>query len=661
MKTYIKGSKSELARYSHLGLGDITQYDVSGPFANSIIDRQTGIPTNFFETILSPEYLGFVAKNFLGVDLAPFQCAILYDMWIHPFPMLIGSRGLGKSFLLAIYAILKAILVPGTKVVIVGAAFRQSKFLFEYMTKIWRDSEILRDLCGNDGRQGPHTEPDKCTLVLGDSTVTAIPIGDGQKIRGLRANITICDEFASLSRLIFENVIVGFGVVSQNPMLNVKQRAYEKAMKDQGIEVPNATKESNQIIISGTAYYAFNHFYEYWMQYKRIILSKGDRQKMEEIYPDGVPEGVSWKDYTVIRIPYELIPEGFMDAKQVDRAKATIHASIYGMEYGALFATDSNGFYKRSIIEMCVCKDEVPIRLASGDVYFTASTKGRKDRQYVYGIDPAFANDNFSIVILETYADHRRIVYLWTTNKTHHKHLFKNGLTKEDDYYAFCARKIRDLMVDFPCEAIALDTQGGGYAIQEALASMKHIEHDYEKAILPVIDPDKEQDTDNLPGLHILHLIQFANAEWTNQSNYGMQKDFQDRTLLFPAFDTISIGLAIEDDKRSGRTSNTLEDCILEIEDLKDELASIQHTQTPNGRDKWDTPEIKLAGGKKGRQRKDRYSSLLMANAVARLLSNRPKDKEYVGIGGFVGKVSSNVSGPLMTGPAWYTDPMRGV
>ena len=37
-------------------------------------------------------------------------------------------------------------------------------------------------------------------------------------------------------------------------------------------------------------------------------------------------------------------------------------------------------------------------------------------------------------------------------------------------------------------------------------------------------------------------------------------------------------------------------------------------TQTstgPNARDRWDTPEVKLQNGKKGRLSKDRYSSLL--------------------------------------------------
>ena len=35
---------------------------------------------------------------------------------------------------------------------------------------------------------------------LNDSTVTCLPLGDGQKIRGQRANDIIADEFASIPR-----------------------------------------------------------------------------------------------------------------------------------------------------------------------------------------------------------------------------------------------------------------------------------------------------------------------------------------------------------------------------------------------------------------------------------------------------------------------------
>ena len=59
-----------------------------------------------------------------------------------------------------------------------------------------------------------------------------------------------------------------------------------------------------------------------------------------------------------MRIPYELLPEGFMDASQVARSKATVHAGIYQMEFGACFTRDSEGFFKRSLIESCVVDDK---------------------------------------------------------------------------------------------------------------------------------------------------------------------------------------------------------------------------------------------------------------------------------------------------------------
>ena len=75
------------------------------------------------------------------------------------------------------------------------------------------------------------------------------------------------------------------------------------------------------------------------------------------LFGDEVPENFNWRDYSIIRIPYELIPKGFMDDKQVARAKATIHTGTYQMEYAAVFVEDSEGFFKRSLVESCVVND----------------------------------------------------------------------------------------------------------------------------------------------------------------------------------------------------------------------------------------------------------------------------------------------------------------
>jgi hypothetical protein len=571
-----------------------------------------------------------------------------------------------NSFLMALYCTLRCILVPGTKIVVVGAAFRQSKIVFEYMETLWRNSPILRSIFnGND--DGPRRDVDRCTMRLGESWTIAVPMGDGSKIRGLRAHIIIADEFASISPDIYETVVSGFAAVSANPIQNVKEEAKKAAMLEVGLwndELEAVQiKKGNQAIIAGTADYSFKHFASYWKRYKAIINSRGDKHTLEEIFKGEVPDSFNWKDYSIIRVPYELIPKGFMDDKQVSRAKATIHTGIYNMEYAACFTEDSDGFFRRSLIESCVTNESNPIVINGNNILFDVSTKGNPDLQYIYGIDPASEKDNFTIVVLELHKDHSRIVYGWSTNRNNFKDRQKTGLVNEYDFYSFCARKIRNLMKIFPCSRIGLDAQGGGVAIEEALHDPGKLEEG-ENLIWPVIDIDKPKDTDDQSGLHILELVQFARADWTAQANHGLRKDLEDKILLFPRFDQVTLALALDRENRDIMTAdlNNLYDseseCVLEIEELKNELTTIVMTQTstgPNARDRWDTPEIKLPNGKKGKLRKDRYSALLIANMLARQISRTLQPINFDVIGNNLAEVKKT-DGQMYKGPNWFTE-----
>ena len=610
-----------------------------------------------------PEYLSFLTHHILNIQLLPSQSLVLQEVWERKFPMLIASRGFGKSFMLSLYAIIRALILPQRKIVIVGAAFRQSKVLFEYMETIWRNAPMLRDMC--DGNSGPRRDTDRCTLRLNDSTVTCLPLGDGQKIRGQRANDIIADEFASIPREIFENVVAGFAAVSSNPVENVKRVAAEKKAKELGIILDSDVKEvkkDNQIVLSGTAYYDFNHFATYWKKWKSIIKSNGDISKLREVFGEDPPENFDWTQYSIIRIPYELLPKGFMDADQVARSKATVHTGIYQMEYGACFTRDSQGFFKRSLIESCVVNNENEIKDSKNElIQFEAVLKGNKDRKYIFGVDPASEVDNFSIVVLEAHPDHRRIVHCWTTNRSEHKEKVKKGYSSESDFYAYCARKIRDLMKIFPCIHIAMDAQGGGVAVMESLHDKDKIQEG-EIAIWPTIDENKEKDTDGERGLHILEMCQFAKYDWLAEGNHGMRKDFEDKVLLFPFFDPLSLTLSEHEDAMKNRMFDTLEECVLDIEELKDELSMIQMTQTNSGRDRWDTPEVVVGTGRKSKMRKDRYSSLLMANMAARVLQRTPEQAEYQFYGGFAtGGHKPKTDDKLYTGPSWFSDQMKDV
>ena len=363
-----------------------SKYDIENPDAHLL------------KIMMDPKYFGFTVKSIFDIELHPIQVAILQEFWNRPFPMFIASRGFGKSFMLAMYAMLKCMFVPGSKIVIVGSAFRQSKIIFEYMETLWRNSDILRSIFGG-ASDGPRRDVDRCTLRLGDSWAIAIPLGTGDKIRGLRAHIIIADEFASISPDIYETVVSGFAAVSASPIQNVKAEARKKAMKEAGVWTPEMeglmVKKSNQAIISGTADYSFKHFAQYWRRYKKIIESQGDPQILEDIFGGPVPENFNWKDYSVIRIPYEMIPKGFMDDKQVARAKATIHSGIYQMEYAACFTSDSEGFFKRSLIESCTCSDKKHILGKEGTFSFDPVIKGDTSKKYIMGVDPASEKRQF--------------------------------------------------------------------------------------------------------------------------------------------------------------------------------------------------------------------------------------------------------------------------
>lgn len=621
----------------------------------------------------NPEYFYFTCKHLLGVELLPFQCVLLQELWQRPFPMLIGSRGMGKSFILGLYAVLRALFIQGRKVVLTGSGFRQAKTIFNYAETIWFNSPILRSLVAESDRSGPHHDADRWWMGLGDSTITALPLGDGTKIRGERAHDIIADEFASIPRETFETVVAGFGVVELDPVNKVKQRARIRVLKKEGLwteemaEQFRVTRMGNQTVISGTAFYQFNHFAEYWRKWHNIISSQGDEKKLREIFPDGIPEGFDYRDYSIFRLPVELLPEGFMDERQVARSKATVHTGIYTNEFGACFSSDTKGFFKRSLVESCVT--DTPVEIDGLDVQFKPVTRGNPTGHYIYGIDPASEHDRFSIVILEGYPSHRRIVYCWTTTRQEHNARVQARLTDDRDFYGYCCRKIRDLMKVFPCEHIALDSQGGGIAVVEALHDPDKIA-DGEKPIWPItmdhpLSDGKERPTDAYPGLHIVEMVNFADAKWTADANHGMRKDFEDKVLLFPMSAnselTIELAIANEIDQKYNRIFDTLEDAVKEIEELKEELATISHTQTPgSNRDRWDTPEVKLEGSRKGRLRKDRYSSLLMANAAARRLNRQPEQPVYNPIGGFADKITAADGAMYTSAPDWFSKPLEG-
>lgn len=561
-----------------------------------------------------------VAKNLYydrvsSIEVLPDE--VTYDVHI-PDDHTFISNGIisHNTFMLAVYAALKAMLTPGSKIVIVASSFRQSKLVFEYIEKLFEYSPMFRACCP----RGIKKPSDSVYMDVGTSSIRALPLGNGEKIRGIRATTIITDEFASINPEIFQVVVRGFASVSSNPIEAATQTHLEReAIKQGKMTLDQMTRtQGNQIIYSGTANYQFNHFYKTFLTHKTIIENKISGSSEEVNATLGLDEDnaladghLDYRDYAIIRIPYQGLPESYMDEKQIAQAKVTMPKALFQMEYECAFPTDSDGFFKRSTINAAT-----PGHKACGGNPFGIETEGQSGFQYVMGIDPARKTDNFAISVLK----------LLPHNETY-RNVYCYSMRGKS--YTKAARKIRELLAKFNIVRIAMDAGGGGNAIMDILQDGKFLEPG--EVPIWLYDDDEQK---RYAGQHILDIVDFT-PRWIRDANYGLASDMEHKRLLFPYR-----GLEIERSARSvASDEETVRDDVwLEIDEQIKETCMIVVTPTKTGMQHFDIPDLPSSQQStlKTYQRKDRYSALLLATHAARTYLQQGQRNVTPNIGGWV-------------------------
>lgn len=138
-------------------------------------EREKDELTEFYK-LCNPFYSPvFGAKYLLGAKLFPFQMSTMLALLRHKFPLLLLTRGGGKTYILACYALYHAIMFPYSRIILVSASFRQSKLIFQEMERMVRAWPLLRQIMDRDP---VHTQ-DSWKMEICGSTITALPMGDG--------------------------------------------------------------------------------------------------------------------------------------------------------------------------------------------------------------------------------------------------------------------------------------------------------------------------------------------------------------------------------------------------------------------------------------------------------------------------------------------------
>jgi DNA topoisomerase VI subunit B len=164
-----------------------------------------------------------LAKDYLHLDLHIFQKILIFMMNWSSTTVFIGSRGIGKTFLSAIFCVIRCILYPGTKICIASGTRGQSINVLE---------KIILELKPNSPELAAEID-EKNTKINGTNAQIVFKNTSYIKVvtasdtaRGNRATLLLLDEFRLISKEIINTILRKFLTQKRMPK-------YEELTKEQ--------------------------------------------------------------------------------------------------------------------------------------------------------------------------------------------------------------------------------------------------------------------------------------------------------------------------------------------------------------------------------------------------------------------------------------------
>jgi len=300
-----------------------------------------------------------------NIKLKWFQQILLWAMMHFNYFCFIASRGLGKTYLTAIFCVVRCILYPGTKVVVFSGTIKQAnEVLLKIKDEIMPSSAFIR------------REIIKCDIGVQDAE---IKFANGSWIRtrpstdtsrGNRANLIICDEFRMIKKQIVDDVIKNLTTVQRQPGYLSKP------------EYEHLTERNKEVYMS-SAYFKSSWA---WGKVQDYTLGFFDDKRK----------------YFLVGLPYQLpIRERLLDRGKVEdeMAESNFNQTSFDMEMGCMwFGDDGDSLFKYEDLTHCrkILHPLLPLkyynqnnpvpsvlnngrRILSVDVALMASTKRKKN------------------------------------------------------------------------------------------------------------------------------------------------------------------------------------------------------------------------------------------------------------------------------------------
>jgi len=254
-------------------------------------------------------YIDEFACDILGLKLYPFQRLILRAMARYQTSMFIACRGLGKSYLTAVFFICVAILYPNIKLGISSGQGQQSRNVIIQKIKgeLAKNENVAREISFPI-----KTGADDCVVNFKNgSEIRAISLAQnqgGEGARSWRFNMILIDEARLVKTDIIEEILI--------PMTKTKRQS----------AIYHNKPEKGKVIFISSAY-----------------LKTSDLYKRFKFHYDKMITGS--KDYYACTLPYQVgVKAGMFEEEDIvkELEKPTMNKDKFDYEYNAIFV-GSNG------------------------------------------------------------------------------------------------------------------------------------------------------------------------------------------------------------------------------------------------------------------------------------------------------------------------------
>ena len=478
-------------------------------------------------------YVDEFCIDILHVDLFPFQRVILRAMARGQFSVLIACRGLGKSWIVALFYICISILYPNVKCGIASGNSQQARNVIIQKVKgeLSKNETIAREI-----NFPIKTSSDDCYCEFkSGSEIRAITLAQdrgGDSARSWRFNYLLVDEARLVKDDIVETILIPMTKTKRQNALRWKQN------------------EKGKVIFISSAYLKTSGLYKRFKYHFDQMVSGN-------------------KNYVAMCFPYQVgIQAGLFDEDDIEqeREKPTMTSDKFSYEYEGIFVGSSGeSYYPYELTMPCRtlehCELEQPknsdsIYIVTHDV--AVSTAKNSDNACTHVIKLKLRPNG-------TYT--KSVVYTKVVNGL--------ALEKQRDF-------LRELIhLKFPnCKKLIIDERGSGNGLPRMFYESWEYTDPRTKVTVEYPPLIKDNDEEGFLLDNAVPLIRAVNATNDFNTTYYpyMKSCFEDRTLqLLVASDEVDAQY------KSGEITPEEYAQYIEHDTLQSELSNIKQEYSESG------------------------------------------------------------------------------